>query len=220
MPCPAPYVEPSQTLRETSVESALAWLRGRTASAPARWLETSEGVENPKIPDGLTCPEISAKLTPLALEGVGAIAVHRLGKWFFSTLKSELRPVVELPDPPGAPFPSSVCSKYGGDTSTRCYRCVGKGQVLEGVALTITDLKDKTKHVNWQQIPPPDQMDENQSFLQRRRPSWIPENGPASTPRRPADRAGPTRTRATHRGSLPNRARSRPDPGKPIQPQH
>lgn len=159
-----------RALRETSVETALAWLRSRSGSGPARWLETSEkDSENNQehaVTEGSTWAEFSARLTPLAISGEGAVAVHRQGEWFFSALgsandpetdlRTRLRPVTALPEPAGALIPTSPCSKCDGGSrtlSTRCHRCGGEGTVLDGVAVTITDLSGRTKHINWSPVP-------------------------------------------------------------------
>jgi hypothetical protein len=71
-----------RALRETSVEAALAGLRSRSVSAPARWLETSsEGWRETLSedwgsdhPEALTWAELSAKLTPLASRARGRSA--------------------------------------------------------------------------------------------------------------------------------------------------
>jgi hypothetical protein len=82
-----------RALRETTVETTLDWLRNRSITVPARWLdispvETRDGTEGwgSAQPDDLTWAEISARLTPLAVRGEGAVGVLRQGAWFFSSL--------------------------------------------------------------------------------------------------------------------------------------
>ncbi len=163
-----------RALRETSVEAALVGLQRGPISAPARWLETPgpdylrhrgrDGVtsDGTKL-DSLTWAELSAKMTPLAVRGAGAIGVHRHGEWYFSTLesapdpendrRSRLRPVTAIPEPAGELIPTSICPKCGAGTAASCSTCGGAGRMLDGVALTITDLENRTKHVNVRRLP-------------------------------------------------------------------
>jgi hypothetical protein len=155
-----------RALRETSVETAMAWLRSGAASGPARWLDVSparalDAVSAQAVQaQEITWAELSATLTPLAVERqCGAVAVRRQGEWYSSALESavdpendrkqQLRAVPELPAPIGALIPSSICSKCHGDTTSHCYGCSGGGRVLDGLAVTITDLEHRTRHVNW-----------------------------------------------------------------------
>lgn len=150
-----------RALLKTDAETSLQRLRSGSGFPPARWADCTRATQpsEERQADELTWAQIAARLTPLAVAGAGAVAVHRPGVWHFSTLKwisdpsndlrNVLRPVPPVPEPPGALIPVGPCSKCDGRHSQGCSRCLGTGEELHGLVLTITDLRSRAKHVNW-----------------------------------------------------------------------